>query len=52
MGENAYDTQCFIQLPPGVEYVNLNSSSMVKYGKRTDQVCIVYFSLRLIFIAI
>ncbi|CAF0811798.1 unnamed protein product [Rotaria sp. Silwood1] len=26
-GENAYDTQCLIQLPVGVEYVSSNSSS-------------------------
>lgn len=29
-GENAYDTQCFIQLPAGVEYVSANSSSIVR----------------------
>jgi len=29
-GENAYDTKCFIQLPPGVEYVSSNSSSIVR----------------------
>lgn len=31
-GENAYDTQCLIHLPSGVEYVSLNSSSTV--GKK------------------
>jgi hypothetical protein len=29
-GENAYDTQCFIQLPAGVEYVSSNSSATVR----------------------
>ncbi len=29
-GENAYDTQCFIQLPSGVEYGSSNSSSIVR----------------------
>jgi hypothetical protein len=29
-GENAYDTQCLIQLPAGVEYVSSNTSSKVK----------------------
>jgi len=32
-GENAYDTQCFIQLPSGVEYVSSNSSSIVREKK-------------------
>jgi hypothetical protein len=30
LGENAYDTQCSIQLPVGVEYVRSNSSSTVE----------------------
>ncbi len=29
-GENAYDTQCLIQLPTGVEYVSSNSSPTVR----------------------
>jgi hypothetical protein len=28
-GENAYDAQCLIQLPAGVEYVSSNSSPTV-----------------------
>jgi hypothetical protein len=28
-GENAYDTQCLIHLPAGVEYVSSNSSRTV-----------------------
>jgi hypothetical protein len=32
-GENAYDTQCLIQLPIGVEYVSSNSSPPVRKKK-------------------
>lgn len=28
-GENSYDTQCFIKMPLGVEYVSADSSSIV-----------------------
>ncbi len=35
-GENAYDTQCLIQLPIGVEYVSSNSSPTV------SKICLKY----------
>ncbi len=49
-GENAYDTQCLIQLPIGVEYVSSNSSSTVR--KYTYIFIYLKYFLSLIFIAI
>jgi hypothetical protein len=52
-GENAYDTQCLIQLPIGVEYVSSNSSPIVSKRclKYLLQNNIIFFK-RLIFIVI
>ncbi|CAF1962458.1 unnamed protein product [Rotaria magnacalcarata] len=45
-GENAYDTQCSIQLPVGVEYVRSNSSSTINIYcnsmKQSDRIIVCH----------
>jgi hypothetical protein len=51
-GENAYDTQCFIQLPAGVEYVSANSSSIVRDAELRRTLMKIEYRFRSISIAI